>query len=55
MASAVAAVAAGELVIGLSNGAPAACMRPSDSDPIFWPTAPQGDSLYVHKLAVVRD
>lgn len=54
VASALAAVADGELVLGISDGRPAACMLLSRCDPVFWPEAAADAAVYVHKLAVVR-
>ena len=54
VASALAAVADGELVLGVTDGRPAACMLLSRSDPLFWPEAVAGAAVYVHKLAVTR-
>lgn len=45
---------AGELVVGLSNDTPVACMTLIDIDLVIWPDETRGGALYVHKLAVAR-
>jgi GNAT superfamily N-acetyltransferase len=40
--------------LGLLSGEPAAAMVVQESDGLFWPDAPEGESLFVHKLAAVR-
>jgi len=46
--------AVGDFYIAYSGAAPAACMALIDYDPGFWPDVPKGESLYLHKLAVIR-
>ena len=46
--------AAGELFLARLRGEPAATMLLQDEDPLFWPDAPAGESLFLHKLAVSR-
>ena len=36
------------------NGMPAACIAITDLDQKYWPEIPQGKSLYIHKLVVMR-
>ena len=40
--------------IAYQNGLPAACMALTDYDPAYWPDIPKGESLFLHKLAVLR-
>ena len=40
--------------IDYENGIPAACIAITDLDQKYWPEIPQGESLYIHKLAVKR-
>lgn len=44
-----------DFYIAYQNGLPAACMALTDYDPIFWPDIPEGESLYLHKVAVKRE
>lgn len=37
--------------LGLLRGEPAAAMVVQESDAFFWPGVPEGESLFVHKLA----
>jgi GNAT superfamily N-acetyltransferase len=46
--------AADDFYIAYDNGTPAACMALVDYDPVFWPDIPKGESLFIHKLAVLR-
>ena len=39
--------------IAYLNGVPAGCMALVDYDHLFWPEVPKGESLFLHKLAVV--
>ena len=43
-----------EMRLGLLSGEPAAAMVVQESDELFWPNAPEGESLFVHKLAAAR-
>ena len=43
-----------EFYIAYVNGMPAGCMALCDYDPAFWPDLKKGESLYIHKLAVMR-
>lgn len=45
---------AGSLILGFTQGKPAACMLLQRSDPLYWPRAASGSALYLHKLAVSR-
>jgi GNAT superfamily N-acetyltransferase len=47
-------VMAGLYVLARVAGDPAATVRVQHSDPDFWPEVPDGDSLFVHRLAVRR-
>jgi GNAT superfamily N-acetyltransferase len=40
--------------IAYLNGLPAACMALTDYDPAYWPNILQGESFFLHKLAVRR-
>lgn len=45
----------GEMHLGwLSHDEPVAAMVLQEEDRTFWPDVPPGESLFVHKLAVVR-
>lgn len=46
---------ASDFYIAYENDNPAACIAIIDYDPNFWENIPQGESLYIHKVAVVRD
>ena len=46
--------AAGELIGGFDEMGMAACMRLQATDRLFWPDDPEGEALYVHKIAVAR-
>jgi GNAT superfamily N-acetyltransferase len=50
----VVAAQAGELVMGFSGHRAAATMLLQSSDNVYWPEAPRGSSLYLHKIAVRR-
>jgi len=41
--------------IDYHNGVPAACIAITDLDSKYWSEIPQGESLYIHKLAVKRE
>lgn len=43
-----------DFYIAYADNTPAACMALVERDPAFWPDAKQGEALYIHKLAVVR-
>jgi GNAT superfamily N-acetyltransferase len=44
----------GEMRLGWLEGEPVATMVLQDEDPSFWPDAPTGEALFLHKLAVAR-
>jgi len=44
-----------EFYIAFLESAPAGCMALCEVDTFFWPEATGNESLYLHKLAVVRD
>ena len=44
----------GDFYIAYLDGKPCGCMAIVDYDPFFWPDVKQGDSLFVHKLAVAK-
>ncbi|HEY3637802.1 MAG TPA: GNAT family N-acetyltransferase [Rhizomicrobium sp.] len=46
--------AAGEQIAGFEGPAIVACMRLQRIDKLYWPDAPEGEALYLHKLAVRR-
>jgi GNAT superfamily N-acetyltransferase len=48
-------VAAGEFFIARLNARPIAVARILWSDPLFWGDRDNGDALYVHSLAVLRE
>ncbi len=43
-----------DFFIAYADNAPSACMALIDHDPYFWPDIPQGESLFLHKVAVKR-
>ncbi len=43
-----------DFYIAYDSNIPVACMALIDHDPFFWPNIPQGESLYLHKIAVKR-
>lgn len=43
-----------EMRLGVVSGEPAAAMVVPDRDEFFWPDVPEGESLFIHKLAVTR-
>ena len=43
-----------EMRLGMFSGEPAAAMVVQENDEFFWPDAPKGESLFVHKLAAAR-
>lgn len=43
-----------EMFLGYWHGIPAATMVLQEADDHFWPSANQGDSLFLHKLSVKR-
>lgn len=43
-----------ETRLGTISGEPTAAMVVQQSDEFFWPDVPEGESLFVHKLATVR-
>ncbi len=49
-----AAAGAGELIMGFEERDIAAVMLLQSADRLYWPLAPVGSALYVHKLAVRR-
>lgn len=44
----------GDFYIAYSNGSPSGCMALIDYDPFFWPDVKKGESLFIHKLAVIK-
>ena len=44
-----------EMILGLWNGKAVAGMVLIAEDPAFWPDTPAGESLFVHKLAVIPE
>ena len=44
-----------DFYIAYIEDVPAACMALIDYDPTFWPDVLKGESLFIHKLAVVRN
>lgn len=44
----------GELVIGRVERELATCMFLHNEDRLFWPQVPEGEALYIHRLAVAR-
>jgi SAM-dependent methyltransferase/GNAT superfamily N-acetyltransferase len=42
----------GNFYIAYADGVPSGCMALIDHDPFFWPDIKNGESLFVHKLAV---
>ncbi len=46
---------ANDFYIAYKNDIPVGCMALIDHDPTFWPDIPKGDSLFIHKLAVLRE
>ena len=47
--------AASDFYIAYVDHTPAACMALVDYDPQYWPDIPLGESLFLHKVAVMRD
>jgi GNAT superfamily N-acetyltransferase len=45
----------GNFYIAYDNSHPVACMALIDYDPNIWNDIPKGESLFIHKLAVMRD
>ena len=43
-----------DFFIAYLEGLPAGCISLWDYDPFFWPEVPPGESLFLHKLAVVQ-
>lgn len=43
-----------DFYLAYENRTPVACMALTDYDPLHWPDIPEGNSLYLHKLAVKR-
>ena len=44
----------GDFHIAYADGAPSGCMALIDYDPFFWPDVKKGESLFIHKLAVIK-
>lgn len=42
------------MYVGFVNNEPVATMILQESDPLFWPNLPASESLFLHKLAVIR-
>jgi predicted GNAT family N-acyltransferase len=43
-----------EFYIAERDGIPCGCMMVKDVDPFFWPDVPEGEALFLHKLAVAN-
>ena len=43
-----------DFYLACDGDTPAACMALIDYDPHFWPNIPKGESLFLHKVAVLR-
>ena len=43
-----------EMRLGVVSGQPAAAMVVQNRDEFFWPDVPEGESLFIHKLAATR-
>lgn len=46
--------AAGLFFVAWSGPVALGTMRLTESDPLFWPNAPKGEAIYLHRLAVRR-
>ena len=44
----------GDFYIAYADGTPSGCMAIVDYDPFFWPDLLKGESLIIHKLAVIK-
>ena len=44
----------GDFYIAYVDGVPSGCMALIDHDPFFWPDVKKGESLFIHKLAVIK-
>ena len=44
----------GDFYIAYADGTPSGCMAIVDYDPFFWPDVKKGESLIIHKLAVIN-
>ena len=44
----------GDFYIAYVDGVPSGCMALIDHDPFFWPDVKKGESLFIHKLAVMK-
>jgi len=44
----------GDFYIAYADGIPSGCMALIDYDPLFWPDVKKGESLYIHKLSVIK-
>lgn len=44
----------GDFYIAYSDGIPSGCMALVDYDTFFWPDVKKGESLFIHKLAVIK-
>jgi GNAT superfamily N-acetyltransferase len=49
------AVASGLFVLGEANGTAAGILKYQLHDSLFWPDVPDGESAFVHRVAVRRD
>ena len=52
--SLAAGISAGQYFFARDEAGPVGVMKLESEDPLFWPDVPQGEGLYLHKLAVVR-
>ncbi|MDR1690088.1 MAG: GNAT family N-acetyltransferase [Clostridiales bacterium] len=43
-----------DFYIAYKDGIPSGCMAIVDYDPFFWPNVKKGESLFIHKLAVMK-
>lgn len=48
-------VDAGLMFVGENDGEPVGTVKFQLSNPRFWPDVPEGDAVYIHRLAVRRD
>ncbi len=44
----------GDFYIAYSDGKPSGCVALVDYDPFFWPEVKKGESLFIHKLSVIK-
>ena len=46
--------AVSDFYVASLNGNPSGCMALVERDPYLWPNVPEGESLFIHKLAVTN-